>query len=90
MKRTAIFLAAALVALSGWAQGPQTNPKIVGKLKDVQGLVTVGSGDRLGNAVNGGPLVVGNRIIATAGGGATLVYDNGCHIALPSPVELRD
>jgi len=82
MKRTAIFLLATLAALSGWAQGTQGDAKVVGKLSAVQGLVTVGSGDRLGNAVNGGPLVVGNRIIATAGGGATLVYDNGCHIAL--------
>lgn len=82
MKRTAIFLAAALVALSGWAQGPQTNPKIVGKLKDVQGLVTVSSGDQLTSAVSGAALIVNNRIITTSSGAVTLVYDNGCDIKL--------
>lgn len=82
MKKIFALLFAASVATAGWAQGAPAESKVVGKLADVRGLVTVGSGDRLTNAVSGAPLVAGSRIITTASGGVSLVYDNGCHIAL--------
>jgi hypothetical protein len=78
MKKIAVLLIAASAAWSVWAQAPQA----VGKLTGVQGLVTVGAGDRLVNAVTGTPLVVGNRIVTTSSGAATLAFDSGCTVAL--------
>jgi hypothetical protein len=78
MKKIAVLLVAVSAALSAWAQAPQA----VGKLTGVQGLVTIGAGDKLVNAVTGAPLVVGNRIITTSSGAATLAFDSGCVVAL--------
>ena len=78
MNKTAVLLIAASVACSAWAQAPAA----VGKLAEVQGLVTIGAGDKLVNAVTGAPLVVGNRIVTTSSGAATLAFDSGCVVAL--------
>ena len=78
MNKTAVLLIAASVAVSAWAQAPAA----VGKLAGVQGLVTIGAGDKLVNAVTGAPLVVGNRIVTTSSGAATLAFDSGCVVAL--------
>lgn len=78
MRRIFLAILAAAAASSVLAQ----DPRIVGKLAGVQGLVTVAGGDQLSNAVAGAPLVVGNRIITTSGGGATLVFNNGCEVVL--------
>jgi hypothetical protein len=78
MKKIAVLLVAVSAALSAWAQAPQA----VGKLTGVQGLVTIGAGDKLVNAVTGAPLVVGNRIVTTSSGAATLAFDNGCIVPL--------
>jgi hypothetical protein len=82
MKNIAVFLIAASAAWSAWAQTPQATPAIVGRLTGVQGLVTVGGGDSLVNAVTGAPLVVGNRIVTTSSGAATLAFESGCVVAL--------
>jgi hypothetical protein len=65
-------------SVSAWAQ----TPKIVGKFANVTGLVTVSNGDSLSSAVNGGGFAVGNRVVSTASGGATLKFDNGCELTL--------
>jgi len=78
MKKTAVLLIAASAAVSAWAQAPAA----VGKLAEVQGLVTIGAGDKLANAVTGAPLVVGNRIVTTSSGAATLAFDSGCVVSL--------
>ena len=78
MNKTAVLLIAASVAASAWAQAPAA----VGKLSGVQGLVTIGAGDKLVNAVTGAPLVVGNRIVTTSSGAATLAFDSGCVVSL--------
>lgn len=78
MKKFAIAFLTTVVALSAWAQDQKT----VGKLANVTGLVTISRGGQLANATNGGPLVVGSRIISTSTGGATLKFDNGCDVTL--------
>jgi hypothetical protein len=78
MKNIAVLLVAASAVMSARGQAPQT----VGKLTAVQGLVTIGAGDKLANAVTGAPLVVGNRIVTTSSGAATLAFDSGCVVAL--------
>lgn len=82
MKRLAVLLIAASTLLTAWGQAPKSNPKIVGKLKDVQGLVTVNSGDQAINAFTGAALVVGTRVVSSSSGAVTLSYDNGCDIKL--------
>jgi hypothetical protein len=69
MKKVAIALIATVAALSVWAQQPKQEPKIIGKLINVTGLVTVSSGNRLSNVVEGAPLIVDDRIITTSTGG---------------------
>lgn len=81
MKRIAAFLFVASAAVSAWAQGPGAG-KAVGKFQDVQGLVTVSSGDQLANAADGAPVLEGSRIITTNGGGVTIVFERGCRVTL--------
>ena len=61
MKRFAVLLLASAAAFAASAQ----DPKIVGKLTEVQGLVTVSTGDQLINASEGTPALEGSRIITT-------------------------
>lgn len=83
MKRAlVVILLAGSAALSAWAQAPQKEPKVVGKLVNVEGIVMVSSGQSLANAVNGTNLIVGNRIATTSSGAVTLNFDNGCDIKL--------
>lgn len=82
MKRTAICILAASAALSSWAQGPNDKAEVVGKLVDVEGLVTVSQGNQLANALNNAPLVKDSRIITTSSGRVKLVFNNGCEIVL--------
>jgi len=81
-KALIVLLVAGSAALSAWAQAPQNQPKVVGKLIKVEGLVTVSSGQSLANAVNDAKLIVGSRIVTTSSGFVTLNFDNGCDIRL--------
>jgi hypothetical protein len=86
MKRIAIALIATFAALSVWAQ----QPKVVGKLINVTGLVTQSvAGTRLSNVVEGAPLVVDDRIITTSTGGVTLDFDNGCDVTLKANESIK-
>ena len=82
MKRALFLLLATAVTVSAWAQERPESSKVLGKIQEVRGLVTVISGTQLINAVSGAPLVRGTRIASASSGGATFVYDNGCHIIL--------
>ncbi len=82
MKRALFLLLATVVTVSAWAQERPESSKVLGKIQEVRGLVTVISGAQLINAVSGAPLVRGTRIASASSGGATFVYDNGCHISL--------
>ena len=79
IKHISIALLAAGTAVSVWAQQA---PKVVGKFANVTGLVTVSTGDALANAANGASFAVGSRVVATASGGATLKFDNGCELTI--------
>ena len=85
MKKIAIALIATFAALSVWAQ----QPKVVGKLINVTGLVTVSSGNQVSNVVEGAPLVVDDRIITTSTGGVTLDFDNGCDVTLKENESIK-
>jgi hypothetical protein len=78
MKKILIALLAAVTAVSVWAQ----EPKVIGKIVNVAGLVTVTRGDSLVNATNDAPLMADSRIVTTGSGKATLQFDNGCDITL--------
>jgi hypothetical protein len=84
MKRLAfpVFAATVVLSFSLSALGQQSKPIVVGKLKDVQGLVTVTSGNTLTNAVSEADLVSGTRIVTTASGEVTLAFFVGCDIKL--------
>ncbi len=85
MKKVAIALITAVAALSAWAQ----QPKAIGKIVNVTGLVTVTSGSRLSNATEGAPLIVDDRIITTSTGGVTLDFDNGCDVTLKANESIK-
>ena len=85
MKKIAIALITAVAALSAWAQ----QPKAIGKIVNVTGLVTVTSGSRLSNATEGAPLIVDDRIITTSTGGVTLDFDNGCDVTLKANESIK-
>lgn len=52
-------------------------------LRQPQGRVFVGQATTMGLARDGLPLYAGNRVVATAGGRAEVVYPNGCAVAVP-------
>jgi hypothetical protein len=91
MKRMAFLLIAAFSAMSFSlaALGQQSQPKVVGKLKDVKGLVTVTTGDMLATAVSGAPLIADTRIVATSSGEVILNFDIGCDIKLEANQSIR-
>ena len=70
MKRALFLLLATAVTVSAWAQERPDAPKVLGKIQEVRGLVTVISGAQLINAASGAPLVRGTRI-ATASSGVS-------------------
>lgn len=79
IKHVAIALLAAGTAVSVWAQQA---PKVVGKFANVTGVVLVSTVDASISAANGVPFAVGSRVVATASGGATLKFDNGCELTI--------
>lgn len=82
IKNFAVFVLAVSAAISSFAQRSQTEPKIVGKLKDVKGLISVNIGSQWINAFSGAALVVGTRVVSSSSGSVTLAFDNGCNIKL--------
>lgn len=78
MKRFAIFVLASASAFVASAQ----DPKVVGKFTEVQGLVTVSTGDQLISVSEGMPALEGSRVITTASGEVTIIFDRGCRIRL--------
>ena len=85
MKRIAIALIATFAALSVWAQ----QPKVVGKLINVTGLVTQSFRNQLSNVVEKMPLYVDARIMTSSTGGVTLDFDNGCDVTLKENESIK-
>lgn len=65
----------------GAAVSAQT-PAIVGKVAEVQGVVTISNGLTVGTAVPGTVITEGNRFVTASAGAARLTMDNGCVINL--------
>ena len=83
MKINFNYVAAVLVSASCvFSASAQTAPKPIGKMTDVQGLVTVTRGDQLVSAAKDAPFLVNDRIVTTSSGGITLDFDNGCDVTL--------
>jgi hypothetical protein len=76
MKR---LFTASLLCL-GAAAGAQTN--VLGKVADVQGIVTISDGATMSTAVPGTLITDGNRVVTATSGAARLTMDNGCVINL--------
>ena len=85
MKKIAIALIATFAALSVWAQ----QPKVVGKLINVTGLVTQSFRNQLSNVVEKMPLYVDARIMTSSTGGVTLDFDNGCDVTLKENESIK-
>lgn len=75
------LLAASLLCLgtAALAQAPQIT---LGKVAEVQGVVTVSDGVTVGTAVPGTVITDGNRFVTASAGAARLTLDNGCVINL--------
>jgi hypothetical protein len=83
MKHTFALLLASLAASGAWAQTPAA-PLSIGVTDNVSGLVTVSQGNTMANAVPGGALFDGARVVTTSTGSVVLRLRNGCNIALAS------
>jgi len=73
-------LALALVGYAAAASAAEPSAM----LRQMQGRVFVSQATTMGLARDGMPLYVGNRVVAVAGGGAQVVYANGCTVAIPA------
>jgi len=76
---TALAISACAIAQT---QAPAAAPAQLGVVDDVQGLVTVSDGTSIGNAVNGNPVIDGNRFVTSSSGSALLRMEKGCDIRL--------
>jgi hypothetical protein len=79
--KTQWAMAGLIIALAGYAVGASAvEPSAV--LQQPQGRVFVGQATVMTPAQHGMPLYAGNRVMVTASGGATVVYADGCSVAL--------
>jgi hypothetical protein len=77
--KTIVAVASTLIAAAAFAQ---TAGSSLGKIENVQGIVTVTTGSTGGTAATGNPIVSGMRFVATSSGSATLHMNNGCVVRL--------
>ena len=69
------------IGLAGYAAGASAvEPSAV--LQQAKGQVFIGQTTAMAKAQQGMPLYAGNRVVAAAGGGAKIVYPDGCAVAL--------
>ena len=61
-----------------FAQGPE----VLGKVTEVQGVVTISDGVTISTAVLGTVITEGNQFVTASSGAARLTMDNGCVIRL--------
>jgi hypothetical protein len=70
------------IAVAGYAAGASAaDPSAV--LQQSTGRVFVGQTATMIKAQPGMPLYAGNRVVAAAGGGAKVIYPDGCAVSLP-------
>ncbi|RYF39887.1 MAG: hypothetical protein EOO27_48530, partial [Comamonadaceae bacterium] len=76
--KSLVLICSTLLATAAFAQ----SQNVIGKVTEVQGIVTVTDGVRGGTAQLGNPITEGSRYVASSNGSATLKLDNGCTINL--------
>lgn len=72
----------ATVLCAGVATFAQSQPQAIGKVAEVEGVVTVSNGVTVATAVLGSPVVEGTRYVTAASGSTLLRMDRGCDIRL--------
>lgn len=82
-------LATALVAVSAVLSVSAQEPKFVGRLINVTGLVTIGNSVGLSNVTERTRFAVGDRIVTTGSAGVTLDFDNGCDVTLKENESIK-
>ena len=81
-----LFAASLLCAGAAFAQAPA----VLGKVANVEGVVTISDGVTVGTAVPGTVITQGNRFVTASSGAARLTMDNGCIINLKPNESLAD
>jgi hypothetical protein len=76
-----LCLGASAFAQTPGAIGTQ-KPAAIGKVADVEGVVTVSDGVTVNTAVRGRVIIEGNRFVTASSGTVHLSMDNGCDIKL--------
>lgn len=88
MKKMFMSVIVALLAATSWSQQAPTaaangnNAQELAKIVEIEGLVTVTTGNQLVNAANDMRLRRGARIATTTGATTTLEFRNGCRIRI--------
>ena len=80
MKKTAIALLAVTASTMTLAQGNAEQP--YARITDLEGLVTVTTGNQLSNAAKNMALPKGAQVLSTGNGVATIQFANGCKVTL--------
>lgn len=84
MKFIATFVAAAVLSTAALAQAPAkpvAEPKVVGQVKSLKGLVTVSQGDSMSSSKAGDNILDGSRFVVAADGEA-LLQIGSCQVKL--------
>lgn len=82
MSKMRLVMTSLAIAVAGYAAGASAaDPSAV--LQQSTGRVFVGQTATMIKAQPGMPLYAGNRVVAAAGGGAKVIYPDGCAVSLP-------
>lgn len=80
MKKTALAFLAVTASTMTLAQGNAEQP--YARITDLEGLVTVTTGNQLSNAAKNMALPKGSQVLSTGNGVATIQFANGCKVTL--------
>ncbi len=80
MKKTALALLAVTASTMTLAQGNAEQP--YARITELEGLVTVTTGNQLSNAAKNMALPKGAQVLSTGNGVATIQFANGCKVTL--------
>jgi hypothetical protein len=81
-KKILAVVGAIVIAASAMSQVQTPEPKRVGRVGEVEGLVTVSDGNNVSNVVKDSPVIEHTRYVTSSTGSAVLKMNNGCTVNL--------
>jgi hypothetical protein len=81
-KKILMALGVIAICASAMSQAQAPDPKLVGRVGEVEGLVTVSDGTTVSNVVKDSAIIEHTRYVTSSTGSAVLKMNNGCTLDL--------